>query len=1108
MDRLPSALRRELEKAVVLAHTAALIGAVSALRRRAVDAAEPFDHFTDTDKLLRRKLRSRARNVGDAKRPDSTHTIDRLAEELAYEYWHRMLFARFLADNGLLMHPDGVPVSLEECGELATTADPPAANGYVLAARYASRMLPQIFRAGEDVLLDIEFAPEHRLALEQILAGMSPDIFRASESLGWSYQFWQSQRKDQINASGVKIDGSTVAPVTQLFTENYMVDFLLHNTIGAWWVSRHPGEEPPVEFEFLRVTDDGTPAAGAFPGWPKTLREFTLLDPCCGSYHFLVTAFRLLVPLRKAEENLTLVEAVDAVLRDNLHGMDIDPCCAKMAVFSLAFVAWTMRDESGEMLGHRPLPLLNVASSGQPLEEVDRKEWLKFANGDADLRAQIDELFTTFAPCYHVGSLIDPTRDSGTLFCQKNPEFVRKLTRQLAKYQHDPEAAAIGVAAQGLAKAAELLSGKYTLVATNVPYLGRGKQGDEIKSYLDEHYSLGKADLATAFVLRCLELCEPGGSTALVTPQNWLFLTSYKKFREELLKKRQFHFMVSLGEEAWQSFGNRGPRTVLFALTTSVPSESNTFFGIDVSTNRGEPIIPLEEKADRLGNHTPTPLLMVRQTDQLENPDARIVLGRGGSGPKRLLEDYVSSIEGLTTGDGERFVLKFWEPATTNGKWDRFIQNVTDTTHFGGRSDLLFWENGCGSLKEDGQAHNFPAKMMNGREILGKSGIRVTQMGTFAATIYQGEIFGKNAATIVPHDVSDLPAIWCFISSNGYCELVRQIDMALKVTNATLAKVPFDLAHWQAVAAEKYPNGLPEPHSDDPTQWLFKGDVATSTDPLQVGVARLLGYRWPDQPNEPDAVDALADDDGIICLPGVRGERPAAERVLELLRTAYGPKWSEAVLHDLLSAAGGKSGATLADWLRDQFFEAHCKRFHQRPFIWHIWDGRKDGFAALVNYHTLTHANLERLAFDYLNEWITNQDADAKAGKAGAAERLGAAKQLQEKLKLILGGESPFDIFVRWKPLHEQPIGWNPDLNDGVWQNIRPFLKAEVLFKWKPLLKILKAKDRGNEPKRAKTDFPWFWDGDTFTGDRVNDKHYTNDQKQAARQAAAVNARK
>ena len=146
-------------------------------------------------------------------------------------------------------------------------------------------------------------------------------------------------------------------------------------------------------------------------------------------------------------------------------------------------------------------------------------------------------------------------------------------------------------------------------------------------------------------------------------------------------------------------------------------------------------------------------------------------------------------------------------------------------------------------------------------------------------------------------------------------------------------------------------------------------------------------------------------------------------------------------LSALIASAGpkGSKSETLEEWLRDEFFEQHCALFHHRPFIWHIWDGHKSGFSALVNYHQLTHANLEKLTYAYLGDWIRRQQAAVDAGEAGSDARLQAAKQLQSRLKLILEGEPPYDLFVRWKPLSKQAIGWHPDINDGVRMNIRPF---------------------------------------------------------------------
>jgi hypothetical protein len=218
----------------------------------------------------------------------------------------------------------------------------------------------------------------------------------------------------------------------------------------------------------------------------------------------------------------------------------------------------------------------------------------------------------------------------------------------------------------------------------------------------------------------------------------------------------------------------------------------------------------------------------------------------------------------------------------------------------------------------------------------------------------------------------------------------------------------------------------------------------------------------------------------------------------------------------LLASSGpkGSKSATLEYWLRDEFFEQHCAIFHQRPFIWHIWDGRKDGFHALVNYQRLDHATLQKLTYSYLGDWIRLQEMDTNSNTPGAADRLGAARTLQSELAKILEGDDPYDIFVRWKPLSKQAIGWHPDLNDGVRMNIRPFMSAgDVGKKGAGVLRskagITWGKDRGSEPPRDKDEYPWFWSdavpptdfagGKTFTGLRWNDVHFSLAHKRTAR---------
>jgi hypothetical protein len=416
-------------------------------------------------------------------------------------------------------------------------------------------------------------------------------------------------------------------------------------------------------------------------------------------------------------------------------------------------------------------------------------------------------------------------------------------------------------------------------------------------------------------------------------------------------------------------------------------------------------------------------------------------------------------------------------------------------------------------------------------------------------TLYTGEFYDHNASVIVPQDASNLAAIWAFASSSEFAEEVRKLDHSLKPSNSVFTKVPFDLSYWQKVAEEKYPCGLPKPFSSDPTQWLFNGHPAGADPPLHVAVARLVGYVWPRQTGSsfpdcpalgPDGLETMADEDGIVCLAPVRGEASAVERLRKLLAAAFGDEWSAAKERELLLATAVDNNAKNADpdldtWLRSSFFSEHCKLFLSRPFIWQIWDGQPQGFSALVNYHKLVAPNgegrktLELLTFTYLGDWIDRQKLDQVEGVNGADDRLAAALDLQGQLKKILEGEPPYDIFVRWKPLQQQPIGWEPDINDGVRLHIRPFLNAQLRKGGKASAGILRAKpgtikwskDRGKEPMRSKEEFPWFWGldennhsiatdygapipgapsaGESFDGNRWIDLHYTRAAKEASR---------
>ncbi len=1517
MEPLERTLRSKLERAVEQARDVAESGAKAALDSLGVANPNPFSHSTEEERELRRRLRIHGRQLGDIRDPKTEgQGLDRLVEEVAYEHWHRMLFARFLAENHLLMYPDEtspVAVTLEECEELAQ--DEGARNGWELASRFAAAMLPQIFRPHSPVF-GLSLPPENQLGLERVLNDLPGDIFSASDSLGWVYQFWQAKNKEEINHSGTKIGERELPAVTQLFTEPYMVSFLLDNTLGAWWAARRlsgkdlaeaESEEelrtkaalPGVPLDYLRfvkvnveaassrfssnleeassflreekdkrqdgastleentmrleaaskveeassflfreenkrqdaastigyfdydeptgtlsgnlphwrqdsvtyfvtfrtadslpqeklrqwlaekeqwldqhpepldenlkkefyrlfperlqywldsgygkcllgypsyremvegalrhfngqrymldefvvapnhvhviVTPTGEnslseivhswksftanqinhkaalngafwqkesfdhivrrpeqlekirqyirdhfkveaassrfssnveeassflssnvgkassflikendkrqdkrqdaastleentmrldsaskveeassflfkeenkrqdaastfwrPAAGTFDQWPDRLSDLKILDPCCGSGHFLVSALSMLVPIRMEHEGISAADAVDAVLRQNLHGLEIDRRCVELAAFALALTAWRYPNAGG----YRSLPKLNLACSGLSVS-VPKSEWQSIAQDEQRLRLALNCIYDEFEKAPLFGSLINLEKSTAAKLVEWD-KFEPILHHAIVSVQSD-EQLEIGVVAQGLAKASQIMTSKFHLVITNVPYLAKGKQGQLLKNFLESNFEKAKNDLATAFLQRCIEYCFKGGTCAIVLPQNWLFLTTYKKLREQLLTNETLELIARLGSGAFETISGEVVKAILFVLTHGTCSKPLTLTGSDEEGSvtpsddpgqmiRGLDVSDVKSAQGKAELLVKTEIFEVEQAKQLVNPDARIALN--DLGQINLLEKYATAYIGQRTGDGSRFIMYDWELDTIRNGWTPFATTVDDVSEFSGCTQTLLWEDGKGHLAsyqaELARTQYASGGWKQGWQAWNKYGIRVSQMRRLPVTIHGGSHFDNNCATIVPHDPSHLAAIWCYCSSPEYHEAVRQIDQSLKVTNATLVKVPFDLEYWQKIAAEKYPNGLPKPYSDDLTQWIFHGhptrvEAASSrlsskveeassfssspneasnfpernkrleaastlqdkrqeaASTLQVAVARLLGYLWPAELDENMELEEEArrliarckelapysDEDGIVCIPPVRGEAPAVDRLMNMLAASYGDDWSINRLSELLSSAD-HAGKSLETWLRDKFFTQHFKLFHHRPFIWQIWDGLSDGFSVLVNYHKLDRKKLETLIYLYLGDWIKRQNEDVSAKIDGAQERRDAAEALKKKLEIILEGESPYDIFVRWKPIEKQSIGWDPDINDGVRMNIRPFMSApDVRKKGAGVLRdkpnIDWKKDRGKDVASA----PWFH---LFDGDRINDHHLTLAEKLAAR---------
>lgn len=1113
MKYLEKELRNILENSILRARKISEEAAEIAIRQLGVEKSSPYEYLSEQERILRRRLRVHGRQLGDLRdSKEETQEIDRLIEEVAYEHWHRMLFAKFLFENNLLMYFDdgdienAVSISFEECEEIAKELG--FYNGWELAAKLSAKMLPQIFRADSPVF-ELKFPIEKQMELEKIIYELPKDIFGASDSLGWVYQFWQKNKKDEVNKSEVKIGARELPAVTQLFTEPYMVSFLLDNSLGAWWAKKRLTKEDlanlkteeelrdklkigSLQFDYTRFvkSDDGWFIAGGnTEGWPEELSQLKMIDPCCGSGHFLVSIFQKLVPIRMYLENISVKDACDKVLIENIHGLEIDQRCVELAAFAMALTAWNYPDAGG----FRVLPELHIAWCGQSVN-MNKDEWLSIADNNEELKFHLNGLYDIFKEAPILGSLIDPIEyfKYGSMF-ENEISVINKLLKERLnnKFKGETE---LAVAAQGIEKAFLLLSNKYHFVITNVPYLKGGNQDIKLKEFCEKNYPLSKYDLATVFIQRINNLLCSKGTSCIVTQQAWLFSKYYEGLREYLLKNYILKFTARLGPNAFESISGEHVNVCL-SIIENIDLKANTVqFGYDLDQYKS-----ISEKSEQLITKD---IVKVLQKDQLNNANFRIVFDEDISKKKTLLAIYSDFGKGSVSGDRPHYIRCFWEFEKIQEYTKYWLNSPDHDSLWSGRQELILWGSGHNPQNEIGFRYH-------GQRVHGSKGIAIAKTGKLRFTPYTGELFDDNVVVLKPYQNKDIQVVWEYCNSDEFIDNLRKIDKKLCVTAGTFPQVEFDYTRWSENTKDD--NIIGKPYSKDPTQWIFHGHPTDSTNPLQVAVARLLGFKWPSESDsslelsdqsilmiqQTEELLQYSDSDGILCIPSVRGEAPASEKLLDILAAAYKGKNITDITTKLLSK-NDHDGKSLESWLRDKFFSQHVKLFNNRPFIWQVWDGLPDGFSVLLNYHKLDRKNLETLIYTYLGDWINKQKNDIVTGVDGAEEKLAAAETLKKSLELILNGEQPYDIFVRWKSIDKQPIGWQPDINDGVRLNIRPFMsvpdigkRGAGILRDKP--NINWNKDRGKDT----TDSPWY---KVFNGERINDYHLSLEEKISARE--------
>ena len=411
--------------------------------------------------------------------------------------------------------------------------------------------------------------------IAKLVAGVPEEDWQEIEVIGWLYQFYISEKKDQVIGKVVKSEDIPAA--TQLFTPNWIVQYLVQNSVGRLWLMANPSsplasewpyyiqpaeQTPEVQAQLdaliqTRIDEDSSSSDGSGSSSGVLNPEsITCLDPACGSGHILVVAYDVLKAIY-LERGYRLRDIPRLILEKNLYGLDIDERAAQMAGFALLMKA--RADDRRLFSDPTNPPRLNVLAL-QDSQGLDAEALHRALPAGAVPLAGIAYLVETFAHAKTFGSLI-----------QIAPQPFKDVRYQLSilkELQHTGDLYAQQAAKDllPLVQQALILGGQFDAVVANPPYMGGKGMNAAVKEFAKANFPDSKADLFAMFMERGFALCKPSGFNSMVTMQSWMFLSSYQAMREKLLTQRTITTMAHLGARAFSEISGEVVQTTAFVL--------------------------------------------------------------------------------------------------------------------------------------------------------------------------------------------------------------------------------------------------------------------------------------------------------------------------------------------------------------------------------------------------------------------------------------------------------------------------------------------------------------------------------------------------------------
>jgi hypothetical protein len=640
-------------------------------------------------------------------------------------------------------------------------------------------------------LLDRE-GPIDRLATTDAI---SDDDYEQVELIGWLYQFYISEKKDEVYDQSGKFEPEDIPAATQIFTPHWIVRYMVENTIGRQWLDKYPDSDLREKMDYLVEQEDYEPQDPIF----DDLSELELFDPAAGSGHILVVGFDLLMEMYR-ERGYTDREAVEQILTENLKGLEIDRRAAQLARFALLMKAVQYDRRALDRDDLRP----EVYAMPEPRDfsTSDLRAYLGDDLFDAH-GAEVKEALDLIAEHgQNVGSALklDLSEDSRDAVAQQVGLWDEKTQNGTARLDEQE----LHKELRGYLKSLLLLTAKYPAVAMNPPYMGSRQMNGELKNYVGDHYPNSKRDLFAVFMEVAENSTTLAGRFGMINQQSWMFLSAYQRLRSQVIDAAYIESMLHLGPGTFDEISGEVVQSTAFVIQNTLPEgKLGTYYRL-VNANSST----AKREAFEAGRHSHP---RVDQRDLKKIPGTPVAYWLPEATLKAFenndtLKSVADAKVGITTGDNSRF-LRFWpevsykelqtdcvddaEVRKLDATWIPYDKGGGFRKWYGNRDFVIYWNNAGRQVEE------YPGSYFRGEDFFYEESITWSDIssGDFGARISpEGSVFDASGPSAFPDDPKNTAVILGILNScvTGY--ILHALNPTMHYQVGDVLSIPYAIS--------------------------------------------------------------------------------------------------------------------------------------------------------------------------------------------------------------------------------------------------------------------------------------------------------------------------